>query len=93
MDAIEAVYFESHITLEPFPFERVTELNVLCSTYGFGTADLTKKTTNTICTAKGVEAETLITKTKDLVKELQTRDFVVTRYKLESVLLDVRPYR
>ena len=86
-------YFESHITIDPV--EDIVELTELASKYNFKPAKLLMdkgipSKLDTFITGRSKDYLVLLTNTENLVNKLKLNNYVVRRYKLENILLDVR---
>ena len=96
------LYLECHITLEPMDEDRRAWINDLIKPYGFKLAKLLMQKRNvdtperskydTFCTAHAPPEEwtQLVVRMTSCIKDLQSKDFKVWRYKIESVMMDSR---
>lgn len=89
------LYFEAHITTDPYEMGEFARLEAGARRYGFRVADLLLDKTGTpsqadqFMTGRGQDYNELLARTVSLVAHLQLYGFVVRRYKLENTLLDV----
>ena len=93
-------YYESHITIEPVFEEELEKFKNICSKYKFRVAELLLQkrkidkpeisTKDTFCTGRFKDLETAKNDTLSLVEELKENVFIVKRYKVEYIVLDVR---
>lgn len=97
---MDAMYYESHITVEPVFEERLERFKELCAPYAFKPAKLLMKKRNidtpvrseydTFCTGKNKNHDKLRDSMLLLVQSLTNDGFKVWRYKIEAILLDVK---
>lgn len=88
-----AKYYESHVTIDPEEGERLERFEGLCLCYGFRVAKLIKLTgaandRDQFCTGHSKGYADLLERMAGLVCTLRQSDYVVRRYKIESVLFD-----
>ncbi len=91
-------YFECHVTTDPVPDDRLEQFIVIASRFQFRVAKLLlRRATNdpvvpyqddTFLTARGYELSEMETRVNKLCAELQKKEFVVRRYKIEFTLHD-----
>ena len=96
----EQIYFESHITIEPVFDNDLEKFKNICSDYKFHVATLLlqkrkedsaeRSKNDSFCTGRGSELNDLKNRMLNLVQHLIKENFVVWRYKIESVLIDSR---
>lgn len=94
------IYFESHITIEPVFGTDLEKFKNICSDYKFRVATLLlqkrkednaeRSKNDSFCTGRGSELDELETRMLNLSKHLIKENFIVWRYKIESVLIDSR---
>lgn len=92
---VDPLYYESHVTLAPVEGGKLEELRAICSNYKFRVADLLLKKgvasdLDSFCSSRGKDMEELTGRMMSLIDELVLREFDVWRYKIESVIIDVR---
>ena len=88
-----ALYFESHVTIRPVEGERLSQFRAIAKKSRFHVATFTKDTDgpdSMICTGRSKNQYDLKTRMEEMVKTLFEAGFEVTRYKLESTLVDSR---
>lgn len=93
-----SLYFECHVTIEPVFDERLEQFKSICSSHRFHVAELLlkKRATDTekrsakdsFCTGRSADGEELRVRMRKLIKELQSNEFEVWRYKIEDTVLD-----
>jgi hypothetical protein len=89
----DPLYFEAHVTIEPVEGDRWVRFVEIAKKVRFDVATFTKDSTGAdsmIGTGKGHDRDALRDRMLDMVTALFNEDFVVTRYKLESTILDSR---
>lgn len=96
----KALYYESHITVEPVFNERLAEMKAICEPFRFRVADLlmkkrpedtaTRSAFDTFCTGRGQSGVELSARMTGLVRQLEASGFTVWRYKLEAALIDTK---
>jgi hypothetical protein len=95
-----ALYYETHVTIDPVFDERREEAAKTAEAYGFRLAKLImrKRTADaeqpsrddTFMTGHGADWDDMTVRTIGLIKALQRRGFVIRRYKIEDTLIDSR---
>ena len=93
-------YYEAHITIEPVFGEKLENFKNICSKYKFRVAELLLQkrkedkpemsSKDSFCTGRFKDFETAKKDTMSLVEDLKVNIFIVRRYKIEYILLDVR---
>lgn len=93
-------YYEAHVTLEPVFEDRLEELKLLASNYGFRVADLLlqrrkrdqeqRSSKDSFCTGRSIDIDELHGRMTRMVKHLESLGFQVWRQKIEAVLFDER---
>jgi len=95
-----ALYYESHVTLDPVFGDRLDVLREACSAHGFRVAKLLMKKRGTdagvpsdldsFCTGTSRDLDGLRDTMQALILALKAGGFVVRRYKIETIVLDSR---
>jgi hypothetical protein len=96
----DPLYYEAHVTTEPVFDERFDVFTSTATRYGFKPAKLLlqkrasdtpeRSSKDSFCTGRGKDYNELRKRAEDLVYALNTAGIKVWRYKIESVLLDIR---
>lgn len=94
------LYYESHITIEPVFGERLQQFSDIVEQHGFKAAKLLmqkdreatpeRSNKDTFCTGRGKRLINLDDRMMHCVTDLKDAGFAVWRYKIESVLVDVK---
>ncbi len=97
----EILSYEAHVTIEPVFGERFECFGRLCALYGFRPAELLlqkrredtpeRSSKDSFATAHSKSFDAINLSTELLVSHLKQFGFIVWRYKIEGILLDVRP--
>lgn len=86
------LYYESHITIDPVFGQDLENFKKLCNDYDFRVAKLLMEKTPSVkdsfCTSRSNLYTDIVSRTIDLVKDLQESGFKVRRYKIEDTLVD-----
>lgn len=77
-----SLYYEAHITLDPYEGEDLELLKEVCAVSGF------RSTVDSFCTGRHKDLIELHSRTLELLRALNARGFILRRYKIESALLD-----
>lgn len=91
---MEAIYYESHITIEPVEDERLDLFKDICQRWNFKVANLlmqktlNKSNLDSFCTGKDKNFTMMKARMNYVLDELKNRNFNVYRYKIEAILLD-----
>lgn len=95
-----ALYYESHVTIEPVFDDRLDRFRELVKIDDFRAADLLmqkrledtpeRSKYDTFCTGRSSDLNHLREHMISLVKRLQAEGFTVWRYKIEDTLMDSR---
>lgn len=89
-------YFEAHITIDPVVVTgRLLQLKDLAATNGFRVAKLLMEkgkpsNLDSFMTAKHKSYDQLLAATLQTVTQLRAAGYVVRRYKIENILLDIK---
>ena len=94
------IYYECHVTIEPVFDERLEALKDIVRPFGFQVADLLmlkkqnaspeRSKQDTFCTGRDKAYRAIHDRMMSLVEKLTLEGYDVWRYKIESVILDVR---
>ena len=90
---MEPHYFEAHVTIKPVERPLLDTFLTIAKDHRFAVATFTKDSAgpdSMICTGRGKTAEELRARMLRVVTDLRTMGLTVTRYKLESTILDSR---
>src|SRR5271167_584412 len=90
---VEPFYYESHVTIRPVDGELLGKFHTVCRNYRFHVATFTKDTAgpdSLICTGRSKRQDDLHERMINVIHDLRDAGLAVTRYKLESTLLDSR---
>ena len=98
MNAINsALYFESHVTIEPVTGERLDEFKNIARNWAFRVADLimikpgvgeTPSSRDSFATCRHKNYAAIEDMTAGLIHDLQAAGFDVWRYKIEDTVMD-----
>ena len=92
-----ALYFESHVTIEPVTGERLEEFKRIATKWAFRVADLimvkpgvgeAPSSRDSFATSRHKNRTMIEACTKEVIRELQAAGFDVWRYKIEDTAMD-----
>lgn len=92
-DQDEIHYYESHVTIKPVEGEKLVKFKAISHDHRFHVATFVDDSSGPdtmICTGRSKAGNELTSRMYSMVKTLQKEGFAVTRYKLESTILDSR---
>ena len=89
----EPFYYEAHVTIRPVKGELLGKFHAVCRNFRFHVATFTKDSAgpdSLICTGRSKSQDDLNERMLNVIHDLRDAGLTVTRYKLESTLLDSR---
>lgn len=94
----QSIYYESHVTVEPVFGERLEDFKQIASFHGFKVAkllmekdgDLIVSQRDSFCTGHSKHYLDIHNRMTSLCNELESKNFILKRYKVEAVVFDKR---